>query len=988
MSHLHSYNRKFAPRRLFACGLFVTFLVNSAGAQVVEKYPIPISEYAEQTGTNTITFLSYPKYYQTDQGDLRETVTTLVPSSDPDWDFEVATGIWTLKVSTDGAFQANHEGDIFTYRLNSLGYGRGSDFRPLPLGELNWRDYQVAGDTIRWREVLPGIDLSVRYIHHILKVDVILKRDFMRYLRAVVKEGAVDSNGDLTVRFDIPQTLITTEARQNGLSRDLYSEPISLDSPLEFVKDGKLVHKLRVVETYPIDENGDRVFDNDSVIRSSQWWQLRADQTGIAEMSAHIGDLVKAPDGDVVIDPSSYFTTYGPASVNTMDAELAYNSSSNLGGNSTMPIGLNDNAVFACDFSGLGYNKAVTNMRLKIYVQSYTMTGMAQVRLYNVKEAWNESTVDWYEKSAGNYWDTSGGTYSMDNPGSVTNIVYAGWVYIDLTRPFNAWYSDFSEIGANGFLLNVESGSGSGDITFLTKEFANPNYVWSIEVTYYVDARAQSVWHRPFLKQRDGDIHTVNDRWFPIGWYLSIDDDIYRTWSYEDGNVTNLADGYIDDASQTYTDTYIYNAFKLKPWVDQRNKYHYADVLGCGKPSTQFPLNYSEIDDYQDFLDIMDDVYNTNYADEIQRNYYLLPAVVFTLSRAETSYGWLFGDTIFFDCNSNYDISIFSGVSYATSEISCDGFGFEWDKEYNAVENLVYQTKNYPANNPRVRGWNLDEESFHGMADNEYRDHMRSRISAYQSVILATDAASPGKYPIYTVETHDNFYDSYTFDGTEGETIVKAADVKIADMQYFDYILEDFSYYYDIYSERADDDWADAVYMVECAMRHTDLGYCRLINARNYGVYTPTHVGNGSNQDKYRFLPYASWAVGGQGLIIWDLPNLETPGWFKYCHKIAREAYAMREYLMNEPALDVPAIIYDSDGSTNHSLRTRFTLRRNQQNPTNQLLLLFCNFADDGESHSTYIHFPDDTVASVSRVPQTPEYWNLPQIIDDGSSGN
>ena len=89
------------------------------GQQSTELYPKAVSEYAEQTGPGQMTFLSYPKYYKNAEGNLTEVNCTLVPSKDNDWDYEVTTGIWTLKVRKDGTFQAQHEGDIFTYRFNT-----------------------------------------------------------------------------------------------------------------------------------------------------------------------------------------------------------------------------------------------------------------------------------------------------------------------------------------------------------------------------------------------------------------------------------------------------------------------------------------------------------------------------------------------------------------------------------------------------------------------------------------------------------------------------------------------------------------------------------------------------------------------------------------------------------------------------------------------------------------------------------------------------
>ncbi len=103
-------------RRLvgISCMLSLVF-AGVAVSHAQDIYPQPVTEYAEQTGPGTMTFLSYPKYYQDKAGIFQEVNTNLEFSDDPDWDYEVIKGIWNLKVNANGLFQAEHEGDVFTY---------------------------------------------------------------------------------------------------------------------------------------------------------------------------------------------------------------------------------------------------------------------------------------------------------------------------------------------------------------------------------------------------------------------------------------------------------------------------------------------------------------------------------------------------------------------------------------------------------------------------------------------------------------------------------------------------------------------------------------------------------------------------------------------------------------------------------------------------------------------------------------------------------
>jgi hypothetical protein len=137
-----------------------------------------MNESVEQTSPGQMVFMSYPKYYRDAARQLKPVNTTLVESSDPDWEYEVTTGIWSLHVRRDGTFQAQHEDDVFTYRFDSLGIGRGSNFRPFKLGKVNFENISVLGNTVGWYDVYPDVDLSIQYIPHILKVDVIVKAAF------------------------------------------------------------------------------------------------------------------------------------------------------------------------------------------------------------------------------------------------------------------------------------------------------------------------------------------------------------------------------------------------------------------------------------------------------------------------------------------------------------------------------------------------------------------------------------------------------------------------------------------------------------------------------------------------------------------------------------------------------------------------------------------------------------------------------------------
>ncbi len=153
--------------------------------------------------------------------------------------------------------------------------------------------------------------MSVRYIHDILKVDVIVDRELVRQIREDVTAGNLRADDYLTARFEIPAFLVTSEARQGDEPCDLFAERLEVDQPLCFYRDGQNIHSLRPVTADILDENTLQIInpkiDDFRGIVTAQLWQLSRDGTGVAEMSVSLGDLADAPEGDLLIDPSTYF---------------------------------------------------------------------------------------------------------------------------------------------------------------------------------------------------------------------------------------------------------------------------------------------------------------------------------------------------------------------------------------------------------------------------------------------------------------------------------------------------------------------------------------------------------------------------------------------------------------------------------------------------------------------------------------------------------
>ena len=466
-------------------------------AGIVVEAPIPQSEYSEKTGPNQITFLAYPKYYKTSDGTLTPVNTTLVPSKDPEWDYEVTAGIWTLKVRKDGTFQAQHKGDIFTYRLNSLGVGRGSKYQPFK-GEPNFSNVQVIGDTIRWNEVFPNADLSVRYINDILKVDVIVKKERVNEINAMVQKGELNKEDFLTARFDIPQVLILSQAMLGNEKQDLYAERFELGAmPLQFEKDGKTVHKLRPIEIQIEDDNGKaiqpyndpKLMEKLQSVKTAQAWQLSKEGAGIAEMSMSLADLAGFEDVNVVIDPN---TTFFGASL-IFDTFLVSATNINYSTSQSLELYTNTkNILIGVDVEvGLGKLIGISTAEInlhKTYFNEGTGTWDSWARAYQVTRDCTNSLASWNTYNGTLNWTTGGGDCNQNFSRKVKlNGTTPQTTTFDVTHIMRAqYYENNSYPKSRGFLIKEDLSSSSGcAVTFGSIENQSPGLRPTVSIEYF-----------------------------------------------------------------------------------------------------------------------------------------------------------------------------------------------------------------------------------------------------------------------------------------------------------------------------------------------------------------------------------------------------------------------------------------------------------------------------------------------------------------------
>ena len=532
----------------------------------------------------------------------------------------------------------------------------------------------------------------------------------------------------------------------------------------------------------------------------------------------------------------------------------------------------------------------------------------------------------------------------------------------------------------NGYIeeFRVVKGTAAWTTNFPTPSAAydgatTPTPMPTSTMTIPSNARGQSTYYRPFLINREGD-NVPSNRFFPIGYYCGISNATKTgLWNYgDDGSISGFINGVSDSVGNSYNDPYIYNSFFVKGWLEKRDKHTYACVDGCGLGHTEFPDLFSENRDYVAFHDVLENIYTTPTPGATRCNYYMIPAVIEknqnTTPACRPTYASIYKNDSFVPVSAARKYNIYDMTCVTCTPIppnntltptatSC--FPYSLDDQEDMLEELINTLKV----EPRIKGWGYNEEFIAYAADESLTDddaitlHQHPRLNDFKDIILTTDSSN--HYPLYAVEPWTSFYDASS----------NSINYKAEYLDFLDYILDDGSYYTDFKYHWKGLYWANAVLMVEKFMEDDDLlniGYCRVLTARDQRGYS-YDVHASKEPELYRFIPYASWVCGGQGINIWSLSHTDTKKWFPLCHQMAREACAMQDYLMNGPASDIYAYLTVDSGNGDPDY-ARFILRRNQNNPSsNEFLLLFCYFGDQGGSHTIEVHF-NHTITNVRQI--------------------
>ena len=312
-------------------------------------------------------------------------------------------------------------------------------------------------DRIRWADVFPDVDFEVRYIHDIMKVDVIVKQNRLKEI------SAQHANGFLTAKFEIPSVLIRSEAKQGDVTRDLYSEAFDIDPPLAFERDGKVIHKMRPVVAYS-EVDGE-------AIGGKQTWQLNQDGSGHAELSVAMNQVAQLPEGDLVIDPSmDIVLDYQPE-----DTWLDYsNPTTNYGSSGIVSIERDDRFIYGVTVlnpvsphSDQLSGRNILSATLELSLQSVNLDGhIRKYRAYKITEAWDETYATWISRdNYGLTWTDSGGTFENQNyaskPIEISDNDYNERVVFDVTQIFKSHYATHvTHPQVKGYMIKREDSDG------------------------------------------------------------------------------------------------------------------------------------------------------------------------------------------------------------------------------------------------------------------------------------------------------------------------------------------------------------------------------------------------------------------------------------------------------------------------------------------------------------------------------------------------
>jgi len=467
-----------------------------------------LSHFAEEedlpNGQIQARILSYPKYFRNDQNQLEEVDPNFVASQDVGWDWEVKKGVWKLRVKNDGTFEVNHLGDIYSQKLEGLGFFNADTKQRVVRSAPTLSNPTVSGDTITWDLPL-GSTYKVIYSNNYLKDVLTISQAAKDWLNARRPAGWLTTDTWMALIYDMDLTQSTM----------IESKDFETENHIHFRQNGRVKHKIKDadvkhalwVKPKQINEAGDLEDPQHSALK----WRKKKFYRNGKYVEAIRVDALDSESGALVFNTDVTFQEGVSSYAGTSDA-YTYNSSGDSNFDTTVlechnQFGSGTRRCFIkFDVSSIPSTATVSSGVMRLY--SNNNPGSGTISAWRVFKAWTETGVthndwvkpnsEWATVGCGNASDSgsdnSGDGTDYDRKSTAEAAVAMGSTTGDHDWTITTAVQEWVDGGwaNNGLLVFTSSGTTSDGHDFASSENATTANRPELLVTYTAASSSSS----------------------------------------------------------------------------------------------------------------------------------------------------------------------------------------------------------------------------------------------------------------------------------------------------------------------------------------------------------------------------------------------------------------------------------------------------------------------------------------------------------------
>lgn len=467
-----------------------------------------LSHFAEEedlpNGQIQARILSYPKYFRNDQNQLEEVDPNFVVSQDVGWDWEVKKGVWKLRVKNDGTFEVNHLGDIYSQKLEGLGFFNADTKQRVVRSAPTLSNPTVSGDTITWDLPL-GSTYKVIYSNNYLKDVLTISQAAKDWLNARRPAGWLTTDTWMALIYDMDLTQSTM----------IESKDFETENHIHFRQNGRVKHKIKDadvkhalwVKPKQINEAGDLEDPQHSALK----WRKKKFYRNGKYVEAIRVDALDSESGALVFNTDVTFQEGVSSYAGTSDA-YTYNSSGDSNFDTTVlechnQFGSGTRRCFIkFDVSSIPSTATVSSGVMRLY--SNNNPGSGTISAWRVFKAWTETGVthndwvnpnsEWATVGCGNASDSgsdnSGDGTDFDRKSTAEAAVAMGSSTGDHDWTITTAVQEWVDGGwaNNGLLVFTSSGTTSDGHDFASSENATTANRPELLVTYTAASSSSS----------------------------------------------------------------------------------------------------------------------------------------------------------------------------------------------------------------------------------------------------------------------------------------------------------------------------------------------------------------------------------------------------------------------------------------------------------------------------------------------------------------